>query len=65
MIEILRLLNCMSYPEFLQVMNKPDDYWTQEKFNQMKQNLADFLMNLDTSLATRFIEFASHKEIML
>ena len=61
MIEILRILSCISYAEFLQVMNKQDDYWSQEKFNQMKLNLADFLMNLDTSTATRFIEFAADK----
>lgn len=61
MIEILRILSCISYAEFLQIMNKSDDYYTKDKFKSMKSDLAGFLLEIDSSLMVRFIDFASDK----
>lgn len=61
MIEILRALSCLSYSEFLEIMNKQDDYYTQYKFNEMRMNLSSFLCELDTSTAMKFIKYGEQK----
>ncbi|MCU7836132.1 MAG: hypothetical protein KZQ83_12900 [gamma proteobacterium symbiont of Taylorina sp.] len=42
-------------------MNKSDDYYTKDKFKSMKSDLAGFLLEIDSSLMVRFIDFASDK----
>ncbi|HFB64603.1 MAG TPA: hypothetical protein ENJ60_03595 [Aeromonadales bacterium] len=61
MIEILKTLFSMSYADFLSVMNKEDDYYTQGKFNEMKKDLARFLCELDEDTANNFINYAGDK----
>lgn len=51
----------MSYADFLSVMNKEDDYYTQGKFNEMKKDLARFLCELDEDTANNFINYAGDK----
>jgi len=61
MIEVLKALSYLSYIDFLEIMNKQDDYYTQDKFNEMRMNLAKFLCELDTSTAMKFTRYGEQK----
>ena len=60
-IEMLRTINCLSYDEFLQMLDWQDNAYTYGKFSDMRNNLARFLMNLDNGNLSRVDEYISNK----
>lgn len=47
---------CMDYASFLALYQKPDDYYTREKFDKMQKNFSKWFCELDSVMAARFME---------
>lgn len=65
--ELLRTIRCLSFGEFNKIMNGEGDVsvprkaYTEEKWESFRENLANFLMELDSEYFTAFVKYAEFK----
>lgn len=65
--ELLRTLHCLSFGEFKRILNGPDEVsgprkaYTEQKWESFRENLANFLMELDSEYFELFVQYAEYK----
>ena len=65
--ELLRTLRCLTFGEFNRILNglgevsEPRKAYTEQKWESFRENLAGFLMELDSEYFENFVQYAEYK----